>query len=215
MIMACSYVLLNVGLSSMAGYAFARYKFPGRKPLFILLLAKMMVPAQVTLIPVVVLMRAFPLAGDNDITGQGGTGLVNTYAGLVLPGAVTALGIFIFRQFFLNLPHELEDAARVDGAGEFRIFWNIMLPLCKPAAVTLAIFSFEAGWNSFIWPLVITRDEGLRTIQLGLTIFRGENQTQWAYLMAGATLATLPMIAIFMVGQRYFIKGISTSGITG
>ncbi len=215
LILASFHVIFNVALCSMAGYGFARYQFRGRRPLFLLVLAKMMVPAQVTLIPVFVLMRMFPLAGDNDILGQGGTGFVNTYAGLVLPGAVTAFGIFLFRQFFLNLPVELEDAARIDGCSEFRIYWNIMLPLCKPAAVTLGIFSFEAGWNSFLWPLVITQSNEMRTIQLGLTVFRGENQTQWAFLMAGTTLAIIPMIIIFIVGQRYFIKGISTSGITG
>jgi multiple sugar transport system permease protein len=215
LIMACSQVAVNVGLASMAGYAFARYTFRGSRPLFWLILAKMMIPTQVTLIPVFILMKNFPLAGDNNFLGQNGTGLINTYLGLILPGAVTAFGIFIFRQFFMTLPTELEDAARIDGCSEFRIYWNIMLPLCKPAAVTLALFTFEASWNAYIWPLVITQGEQLRTIQLGLTVFRGENQTMWAYLMAGTTLATLPVILVFMFSQRYFIKGISTSGLTG
>jgi multiple sugar transport system permease protein len=205
----------NVLLSALAGYAFARLRFPGRNLLFLLVLATLMVPYQVTIIPLFVIIRHVPLFGGNDLLGQGGIGWINSYWGLVVPGAVGAFGIFMLRQFFQTLPNELEDAARIDGAGEFRIFWQIMLPLAMPAVATLAIFSFQAGWNAFLWPLLITTTDDMRTIQLGLTVFVQQYSTQWDQLMAASVVATMPVIVVFGLGQRLLVRSIAFTGLKG
>lgn len=206
-------VVTNVTLSALAGYAFARLRFPGRNALFLLVLATLMVPYQVTIIPLFVIVRHIPLFGGNDILGQGGIGWINSYWGLIMPGAVGAFGIFLLRQFFQTLPVELEDAARIDGAGEFRIFWQIMLPLAIPAVATLSIFSFQAGWNAFLWPLLVTSTDDMRTIQLGLTVFVQQYSTQWGQLMAATVVATLPMIVVFGFAQRLLVRSIAFTGI--
>jgi multiple sugar transport system permease protein len=213
--LALANVVTNVGLSALAGYAFARLRFPGRGVLFVLVLATLMVPYQVTIIPQFVIIRHIPVFGGNDLLGQGGIGWINSYWGLVVPGAVGAFGIFMLRQFFETLPRELEDAARIDGAGELRIFWQIMLPLAMPAVATLAVFSFQAGWNAFLWPLLITTTDEMRTIQLGLTVFVQQYSTQWDQLMAATVVATLPIIAVFAVGQRLLVRGIAFTGLKG
>ena len=205
----------NVILSALAGYAFARLRFPGRSLLFVLVLATLMVPYQVTIIPLFVIIRHIPLFGGNDFLGQGGIGWINSYWGLIVPGAVGAFGIFMLRQFFQTLPVELEDAARIDGASEFRIFWQIMLPLAMPAIATLAIFSFQAGWNAFLWPLLITTTDDMRTIQLGLTVFVQQYSTQWDQLMAATVVATMPVIIVFGIGQRLLVRGIAFTGLKG
>ena len=206
-------VVTNVLLSALAGYAFARLRFPGRNLLFLLVLATLMVPYQVTIIPLFVIVRHIPLFGGNDLLGQGGIGWINSYWGLIVPGAVGAFGIFMLRQFFQTLPDELEDAARIDGADEFRIFWQIMLPLAMPAVATLSIFSFQAGWNAFLWPLLITTTDDMRTIQLGLTVFVQQYSTQWDQLMAATVVATLPVILVFAFGQRLLVRSIAFTGI--
>jgi multiple sugar transport system permease protein len=213
--LALANVVTNVGLSALAGYAFARLRFPGRGVLFVLVLATLMVPYQVTIIPQFVIIRHIPLFGGNDLLGQGGIGWINSYWGLIVPGAVGAFGIFMLRQFFETLPRELEDAARIDGAGELRIFWQIMLPLAMPAVATLAVFSFQAGWNAFLWPLLITTTDDMRTIQLGLTVFVQQYSTQWDQLMAATVVATVPIIAVFAVGQRLLVRGIAFTGLKG
>jgi multiple sugar transport system permease protein len=200
-------------LASMAGYAFARLEWPGREPLFWLLVAKMMVPSIITLIPLFVLFKNVPLVGGNDLFGAGGTGLIDTYPGLILPGVVTPLAIFLFRQFFISLPAELQDAGRIDGCSEVGIYWRIFLPLCAPAAVAAAIFTFERSWNSFDWPLVVARSQAMQTVQVGLAHFRQEQDTQWGLLMAGSALAAIPVIVVFLFLQRYFVRGISFSGM--
>jgi multiple sugar transport system permease protein len=215
LILAVANTLANVGLSALAGYAFARLRFPGRRVLFVLVLATLMVPYQVTIIPQFVIVRHIPLFGGNDLLGQGGIGWINSFWGLIVPGAVGAFGIFMLRQFFQTLPVELEDAARIDGAGELRIFWQIMLPLATPALATLAIFSFQAGWNAFLWPLLITTTDDMRTIQLGLTVFVQQYSTQWDQLMAATVVATLPVIVAFAVGQRLLVRGIAFTGLKG
>ena len=209
------HTVLNLLFASMAGYGFARLRFPGQQPLFWLLLTKMMVPFYVVLIPLFILMRFFPLTGGNDLFGQGGSGLYDTVLGILLPGIITPFGIFMFRQFFLTLPRDLEDAARIDGCTEWQIYWRVMLPLTKPAIVTLAIFTFQGSWNMFIWPLVMTRTETLRTIQIALAFFRQDQNIQWALLMAATTMATLPIILVFLVLQRYFKQGIAMTGLKG
>jgi multiple sugar transport system permease protein len=213
--LAVANLVTNVGLSALAGYAFARLRFPGRGVLFVLVLATLMVPYQVTIIPQFVIIRHIPLFGGNDLLGQGGIGWINSYWGLIVPGAVGAFGIFMLRQFFETLPRELEDAARIDGAGELRIFSQIMLPLAMPAVATLAVFSFQAGWNAFLWPLLITTTDDMRTIQLGLTVFVQQYSTQWDQLMAATVVATLPIIAVFAVGQRLLVRGIAFTGLKG
>jgi multiple sugar transport system permease protein len=215
LVLAVANVFTNVLLSAFAGYAFARLKFRGRNVLFVLVLATLMVPYQVTIIPLFVIVRHIPLFGGNDVLGQGGIGWINSYWGLIVPGAVGAFGIFMLRQFFQTLPVELEDAARIDGAGELRIFWQIMLPLATPATATLAIFSFQVGWTAFLWPLLITTTDDMRTVQLGLTVFRQQYSTQWGQLMAATVVATLPVILVFAAGQRLIVRGISFTGLKG
>ena len=215
LVLALANVVTNVMLSALAGYAFARLRFPGRQVLFVMVLATLMVPYQVTIIPLFVIVRHMPLFGGNDLLGQGGVGWINSYWGLIVPGAVGAFGIFLLRQFFEGLPVELEDAARIDGAGEFRIFWQIMLPLATPAVATLAIFSFQSGWNAFLWPLLITTTDDMRTIQLGLTVFVQQYSTQWDQLMAATVVATLPVIIAFALGQRLLVRGIAFTGLKG
>jgi multiple sugar transport system permease protein len=215
LVMAAAQTVSNVTLAGLAGYAFARLRFPGRGQLFVLVLATLMVPYQVTIIPLFVIVRHVPLFGGNDLLGQGGVGWMNSYWGLIVPGAVSAFGIFLLRQFFQTLPAELEDAARIDGAGELRIFAQIMLPLATPAVATLAIFSFQSGWNAFLWPLLVTSTDDMRTIQVGLTVFVQQYSTQWGQLMAATVVATVPIIAVFAAGQRLLVRGIAFTGLKG
>lgn len=205
----------NLLFCSMAAYAFARLRFPGRNVLFMLVLGTMMVPSQVTMVPVFVLLKRWPLAGGNDLMGIGGHGLLNSYAGLVLPGAVGAFGIFLLRQFFMTLPRELEDAARIDGCSEAGIYWRIILPLSKPALATLGVFTFTAAWNEFLWPLLVMSKESMKTLQVGLQVFQTQYTTRWDLLMAGTVIVTIPVLIIFLAGQRYFTRGIALSGMKG
>jgi len=205
----------NLLFCSMAAYAFARLRFPGRNLLFILVLGTMMIPAQVTMVPVFIMLKRWPLLGGNDLLGAGGHGLLNTYTGLVLPGAVGAFGIFLLRQFFMTLPRELEDAARIDGCSEAGIYWRIILPLSKPAMATLGIFTFTAAWNEFLWPLLIMSKDSMKTLQVGLQVFQTQYTTTWDLLMAGTVVVTIPVLIIFLFGQRYFTRGIALSGIKG
>jgi multiple sugar transport system permease protein len=214
-IYAVAVTVSNLLFCSMAAYAFARLRFRGRDVLFILVLGTMMVPGQVTMVPVFILLKRWPLIGGNDLLGLGGHGLLNTYPGLVLPAAVGAFGIFLLRQFFMTLPRELEDAARIDGCSEAGIYWRIILPLSKPALATLAIFTFTAAWNEFLWPLLIMSKDSMKTLQVGLQVFQSQYTTRWDLLMAGTVLVTLPVLAIFLLGQRYFTRGIALSGIKG
>ncbi len=205
----------NLLFCSMAAYAFARLRFPGRSLLFILVLGTMMIPGQVTMVPVFIILKRWPLLGGNDLLGAGGHGLLNTYTGLVLPGAVGAFGIFLLRQFFMTLPRELEDAARIDGCSEAGIYWRIILPLSKPAMATLGIFTFTAAWNEFLWPLLIMSKESMKTLQVGLQVFQTQYTTRWDLLMAGTVVVTIPVLVIFLAGQRYFTRGIALSGMKG
>lgn len=209
--------LLTLFFCALGGYTFARLRFPGREILFLLILFSMMIPEPALLIPQFLIVKFFPLVGGNNILGQGGLGLVNTYAGLMLPFAVTGFGIFLFRQFFLRIPSELPDSAKVDGCPEFRIFWQIMLPLAKPAVITLTIFTFTWRWNKLLWPLVVAQSKKMRVIAVGLAIFQGEQRTvmQWDEMMAAATIAILPVVIVFLVLQKHFTKGVSLTGLKG
>jgi multiple sugar transport system permease protein len=172
----------------------------------------MMIPGIVTLVPSFIILRSIPLMGGNDLLGQGGYGLLNSYWAVILPGAAGAFAVFMMRQFYLTLPGELAEAARIDGAGEFRIFFQIYFPLAKPAQATLALFTFQAGWNAFLWPLIVLNDPDLKTIQLGLQAFSYNKSTEYGALMAASIVAMLPMIILFIYAQRYFTQGIAFTG---
>lgn len=214
-VVAVAGTVLTLIVCSLAAYAFARLRFPARNTIFWIVLASQMIPGIVTLIPSFMVVKNFPLAGGNNLLGQGGYGLLNSYAGLILPGAASAFGVFLLRQFFMSLPEELSDAARIDGCGEFGIFWRIVMPLSTAALASLAIFTFQAYWNDFIWPLVTISDDRYRTIQLGLIVFRQRFATQWGPMMAGVTIATIPMLLFFLAAQRYFVRGIALTGLKG
>lgn len=198
-IFAGSVTLLSVVIDSMAGYALARFSFPGRGILFIAIITTLIVPVQVTFIPVYNLLVDLHW--------------LNTFHGLVIPRIADAFGIFFFRQFFLALPKDLEDAARIDGASELRIYARIMLPLAGPAVLTIAMFNLLANWNDLLWPLLITTNDDMRTLPAGLALFKGQHSTDYGLLMAGAILALLPMIVAFVLVQRRFIAGIATTGL--
>jgi multiple sugar transport system permease protein len=189
--------------SSLVAYAFACLRWPGRNALFIFILATMMLPMQVTMIPLFVLFKEL--------------GWLNTYKPLIIPAFFGggAFNIFLLRQFFLTIPRELFEAARIDGCSEFRIYWRIVLPLAKPALATVAILTFMFSWNDFLGPLIYLSDQLKGTLALGLAMFVGQHQTEWGMLMAASVIMMVPMILIFFFFQRYFIRGFVMSGIKG
>lgn len=186
-------------LCSMAAYAFARLKFRGRDFLFLLYLATLMVPAQVTMTPQFILMKYL--------------GWINTYEGLILPGMFNAFGTFLLRQFFISIPRELEEAAFIDGASHFRVYWQIILPLAKPALATLTVFAFMQSWNNFLWPLIIVSDSDMMTLPLGLSMLQGRWETDWNLMMAGVVISVLPVLAVYLFAQKYFIQGLTMGGL--
>jgi multiple sugar transport system permease protein len=189
-------------LCSMAGYSLAKFTYPGRTLAFLFILSTIMLPIQVTLVPTFLIIKEL--------------GWVNTYAGLIVPGLATTFGTFLMRQFFLTVPSEYMDAARIDGASEPRIFWSIMLPMCRPALSALAIFSFTGSWSSFLWPLVVVNQDEMRTIPLGIVFYIGEQRApEYGQLLAVAVLASVPVLALFMAMQREFIRGAAISGLKG
>jgi len=210
-------VTLNAALS---GYIFARMRFPGKQVLWYIVLASMMVPTVVTVVPLLFQMIRFPLAGGNDILGQGGQGFYDTWGGLILPALYGSGAAFLMRQFFLTLPAELEDAARVDGCSELGIFARIMLPLATPGLATIFMFEFQGRWNTLLWPAMITASEARRTLSAGFAdlsqLVVGTSAgvyipIHWA--QAGAIMMALPIILLFIVGQRYFVRGIALTGL--
>lgn len=207
---------LTLIFCTMAGYALAKAPIRGAKGILNYFIALMMVPFQIILVPMFLLVKSIPFFGGNDILGMGGTGWLNTWWALIIPLAIAPLYTFLARQFYVTLPSELADAARVDGLGEFGIFFRIMTPLVKPALVTIGVFQVEAAWNSFLWPLIVTNSDELRPLQVGLAIFSQDPlNVQWPYLMAGATLATLPMIILFIFAQKRFVEGMASAGLKG
>jgi multiple sugar transport system permease protein len=189
----------NVVFCSMLGYALAKLHFPGKRILFAVVLGTLMVPGVVTFMPLFVLVSNL--------------GLANSHAGLILPFLAGAFGVFLMRQFIGNIPDELLDAARVDGAGEHYIFWRIIMPLCGPAIATLAILTFLGSWNSFLWPLVVANTEKMYTLPVAIALFAtGQQETNVALLMAGSVIVILPVLAVFIVLQRYFTQGIAMTG---
>jgi multiple sugar transport system permease protein len=210
---AVAVTALQLFTSSLAAYTFAKRRFPGRDALFMITLGTLMIPGQVTLIPNYVILKSMPFFGGNDIFGKGGHGWLDSYWGLIVPQAVTAFGIFLMRQYMKSIPDDLLDAARVDGGTEFRIYWQIVLPLCRPALAALGIFTFSSVWDDFFWPLIIVSSEELRTLPLGLALFVVKNRTAWDLLMAGSVVTTIPVLIIFLAFQRQFIQGIAISGM--
>jgi multiple sugar transport system permease protein len=212
---AGSVTMLQLFFNSLAAYVFAKREFPGRNAIFMLFLAAMMVPGQVTSIPNYLVLKHIPLFGGNNLLGQGGSGWLDSYYGLILPGCVSAFGIFLLRQYMMSIPDELLDAARIDGASEFKIFRKIVIPLTGPALAATGIFTFTASWEDFYWPLLIISSPEKYTAPLGLALFVVKNRTQWDVLMAGSVIATIPMVLVFILFQRRFIQGIAVSGLKG
>ncbi|KGL42366.1 carbohydrate ABC transporter permease [Listeria sp. SHR_NRA_18] len=190
---------IGLFLNAMAGYGFAKFKFRGKNQMFYMVLATMMIPGQVTMIPVYLILNMFHLT--------------NTMTGIVLPGLVGAFGIFLFRQFMSTIPDELMEAARLDGASEFFIFWKIILPISRPVLAVQGILTFIAGWNSFLWPLIIANDEKYYTLSVGLSLLKGQYASNYALQMAGSTFMVIPIILIFMMFQKYILKGFNVSGL--
>lgn len=213
LVITVSAVAFSLIFNSIAGYAFARLKFKGSKILFALLLIGLMMPAQVTILPTFLIMAKFPLMGGNNILGQGGTGMINTFVGLIIPLVSGSYGIFLCKQFYENFPKSLDEAAEIDGLGKWRIFFQIYLPNSKAILATLALMKGVAVWNDYLWPLVMTNSESRKTVQLALTMFKTETTIQWNQMMAAAMLIVLPMIFLFLFTQKYFVQGIVTSGL--
>ena len=214
-IVAVGTTVLSLAFSSLAAFAFAKMKFPGRNVLFVLMLATMMVPFEVQLIPDFVIIRRIPLFGGNDIFGQGGRGLYDTYWAQIVPFAASPFAVFLMRQFFLSVPNDYYEAAQLDGAGRFTFFTRIALPLARPALVTSGLFGFLGSWNALLWPLIVTSRPDVRPIQVGLATFSTEQGTQYHLLMAAATFAMLPVVVLYALAQRQFTEGVAAAGIKG
>jgi len=198
-IVALGITLFSLFLNSLGGYAFAKYRFPGREKIFALLLATMMVPGQITMIPVFLMLKSI--------------GLINSYWGLIIPAGASAFGIFLMRQFITTIPNDLIESARIDGCSEFRIYWTIILPLCKPVIAALGIFTFMGSWNAFLWPLIVMIKEDMYTLPVALANLSGQYATKFGLLMAGAVVVVAPVIIVFILAQRYVIKGVAVTGL--
>ncbi|MEV4534108.1 carbohydrate ABC transporter permease [Asanoa sp. NPDC049518] len=197
---AVAVTLGNLLFCSLVGYALAKLRYPGKKVLFLAVLGMLMVPGMVTFVPQFVLVSNM--------------GLTNSYAGLILPFLVGPFGVFLMRQFLQSIPDDLIEAARVDGAGEFRIFARVVLPLCRPALATLGILTFLASWNNFLWPLVVASTEDKYTLPVALALYSiGQNRTDFGLLLAGAVVVVVPVLIVFLLLQRHFMRGIATTGL--
>jgi multiple sugar transport system permease protein len=194
-------IISNLVLCSLAGYGFARMKFLGRNFSFVALIATIMIPTQLLMVPLFILMTKVHI--------------VNTLPALMLPWLASAFGVFLMRQFFLSLPRELEEAARLDGCSALGVFWRVILPLARPAMTTLAIFTLLGAWNDLIWPLIAVQDQHLYTIQIGIANFQGTRRADWQMIMAGNVIATMPMVIFFLAAQRQFVATMTFSGMKG
>ena len=201
LLLSTAVTALALLVNSMAGYAFAKLRFRGRDGLFRALLAGLVVPVQVAMLPLFLLMRQL--------------GLVNSYWGVIIPGMASIFGIFLIRQYALSIPDELLDAARVDGASEWRIYWSVVLPVIRPILVTLAIFTFIGTWNDFMWPLIVLSDEAKYTLPVALANLSGEHVQDTELMMAGSVLTVLPVLLVFLALQRHYITGITAGSVKG
>jgi multiple sugar transport system permease protein len=199
LVLAVVTTVVQLFTSATAGYAFSRLPFRGQTIIFGVYLATMMIPVQVLIVPLFVELKAF--------------GLLNTYLGALLPTFASAFGIFLLRQAINQVPRELDEAATIDGAGHFRIFWTIVLPNIRPALATLVVFAFMGSWNSFLWPLVVLRSPELQTLPIALAGLQGQYTTEWDIVMAGSVVSVLPMLALYIFAQKYVIQGVASSGI--
>lgn len=201
LVVALTATIGQVIFSALAGYAFARMNFKYRDALFLIILITMLVPPQVNIIPLFFLMRELHL--------------IDTYQALILPALFGGFGVFMMRQYFLGLPKDLEESARIDGCNIFQMFFKIALPLALPVIATLAIFTFVSAWNSFMWPLIVTNSDGMRTLPVGLAIYKGSFReiTMWGELLACSVICTVPVIAVFLLGKKYFITDILQGGV--
>jgi multiple sugar transport system permease protein len=198
-----SFVVMGLELltSALAGYAFARIRFPGRERIFLLYLGTLMVPGQVVIIPRFLIIRQFEW--------------IDTYQALIVPAAFSAFGTFWLRQHFLTIPIELEDAARIDGASRWTVWWRIMVPLSGPVLATLGIFAFLNEWNSFLWPLIVINSMDMRTLSVALRFFQGAQGIEWNLIMAAATMTLMPVLVVYAFAQRYFVRGVALTGLGG
>ena len=196
---AVAITVSNLLLCSLAGYSLTKFRYRGRGVMFFVILSTMMLPLEVTMVPLFLVIKRLDWA--------------NTYQGLIVPFLVDGFGVFLMRQYMMSIPSDLIDSARIDGASELRIFWMIVMPLCKPALVALAVFTFREAWDMYIWPLIIITRDSLRTLPLGISLFMSSYGTSWDQLMAIAVLGTLPMILLFFFLQRAFIQGIAATGL--
>ena len=202
-------------INSMAGYVFARIPFRFSNTLFVIVLIGMMIPVQVTMIPVFTMLSNFPFLGGNDILGQGGSGLYDTLTGLILPFIAGSFGVFLCRQYYLTLPKELDDAAAIDGCGRFMAYCRVYFPLSGPLFASLGVIKFAGSWNEYTWPLIMTRSDRTRTVQLALSLFRTESGIDWSRLMAASVLISLPVLIIFFTSQKHFISGLTSGSVKG
>jgi len=198
-IIASVVTLISTFINSMAGFAFAKYRFPGRNKLFRFLLSGMIVPAQVTMLPLFLMLKSM--------------GLVNTYVGVILPGLASIFGIFLIRQFAGSVPDSLIEAARLDGASEFRVYRSVVLPLCRPILYTLALFTFMGTWNDFMWPLIVMTDNANYTLPVAIANLKGEHLLDLELMMAGSVITVLPVLILFLAFQRHYIRGIMVGGV--
>ncbi len=198
-LLATAVTLISLLFNSMAGYAFAKLRFPGRDRIFRTLLAALVIPAQVSMLPLFLMLKQL--------------GFINTYWGIIIPGMASIFGIFLIRQYALSISDTLLDAARIDGASEFRIYWSLVLPMCKPILVTLAIFTFMGSWNDFMWPLIVLTDNDMYTLPVALANLLGEHVQDTELMMAGSVLTILPVMVLFMVLQKSYIEGIMMGGV--
>jgi len=207
-VVAVTTVLCNLVLCTLAGYAFARFRFLGRTALFAVIMATLMVPFQVTMIPQFIITKWL---GVHVLAGVG----INHIGALILPNAATAFGIFFLRQFFRTLPLEYEESARVDGASRLTVLVRIVLPLATPCLATLAALTFLDSWNNFLWPLIAVTSTNQMTLPLGLATFQGAHDTEWNLLMAGNVMSLIPMLIVFFIAQRYFVRSVAATGLAG
>jgi len=208
-------VVVSLIINSIAGYAFSRLHFRFRDTLFFISLVGLMIPPQATLVPVFLILKNFPLVNGNNILGQGGTGFLNTYFGVMAPYLAGSFGVFLFRQFFLNFPQSLDDAAKIDGLSRMGAFVRIYVPLSKPVFVSLICLKAASTWNEYTWPLVITTTKEMYTAQVALVLFKSDTVILWNQLMASTCFIVLPLVVLFVFAQRAFVEGIVTTGMKG
>lgn len=201
LLVSATVTVLALFFHTMAGYALARMRFPGRETIFIAIFSTFLVSLPVIIVPLFIMVRSM--------------GLLNSYAGIIIPSIFNAFGIFLLRQYYLSLPRELEEAALIDGAGYWRIYWSVVLPLSRPIIASLAILFFLANWNAFLWPLTVAGDGRLWVVQVGISNFKSQYSASWNYIMAASTIVALPMLVLFVIFQRQIMDSIKTSGLKG